>query len=68
MRITAKADYAVRAVAELAAAADRFVSSPDISTVQGIRQAFLRGSLHDLKLAGIVEIRRGSDGGHRLAR
>ena len=68
MRITAKADYAVRAVAELAAAGDRFVASREISTAQGIPQAFLRGILHDLTLAGIVESRRGTEGGHRLAR
>ena len=70
MRITAKADYAVRAAAELAGAetADRPVKGEAIATVQGIPQNFLENILSDLRHAGLVKSQRGADGGYRLAR
>ncbi len=68
MKITAKADYAVRAVEELAATADDHLTSEAISAAQGIPQPFLAAILQDLRRAGIVDSRRGAVGGHRLAR
>jgi Rrf2 family protein len=70
VRITAKADYAVRAAAELAAAADqeRPVKGETIATNQGIPQKFLENILSDMRQAGIVKSQRGVDGGYRLAK
>jgi len=70
MRITAKADYAVRAAAELAAAeADgQLVKGEQLAKSQSIPQNFLENILTELRRAGIVRTRRGADGGYQLAR
>ena len=69
MRVSAKADYAVRAVAELAAAQpDRLVKAERISDAQGIPIKFLEAILLELKHAGIAKSTRGADGGYSLAR
>ena len=70
MRITAKADYAVRAAAELAAAADDgvLVKGEQLARSQSIPQNFLENILTELRRAGIVRTRRGADGGYQLAR
>ncbi|TML89558.1 MAG: Rrf2 family transcriptional regulator [Actinobacteria bacterium] len=67
MRTTAKADYAIRAAAELAAAADAPVKAERIAQAQAIPLKFLENILLDLKHAGIVQSHRGPDGGYRLA-
>ena len=68
MRISAKTDYAVRAVVELAAAPDeRPVKSERIATAQEIPLRFLENILVQLRQAGIVASRRGAEGGYRLA-
>lgn len=68
MLISAKADYAVRAVVELAAAdADGWLSAEAIAARQGIPKPFLIKILQHLRVAGLTEATRGSDGGHRLA-
>ncbi|MDP8910238.1 MAG: Rrf2 family transcriptional regulator [Chloroflexota bacterium] len=67
MKITAKADYAVRATAELAASRPNYVTAEKIALAQSIPQPFLTSILQALRRAGIVESRRGADGGHRLA-
>jgi Rrf2 family protein len=70
MRITAKADYAVRAAAELAAAQDGgdLVKGEQLAKSQSIPQNFLENILTELRRAGIVRTRRGADGGYQLAR
>jgi Rrf2 family protein len=69
MRISAKADYAVRAVVELAAAAgERPVKAERIANAQGIPLNFLENILGELRHAGVVRSHRGADGGFRLAR
>ena len=69
MRISAKADYAVRAAVELAAASgDRPVKAERIATAQGIPLNFLENILGELRHAGIVRSQRGAEGGFRLAR
>lgn len=69
MRISAKADYAVRAAVELAVAApDRPVKGEHVSSAQAIPIKFLENILVDLRQAGIVQSRRGPDGGYWLAR
>ena len=73
MRVSAKADYAVRAAVELAAAALEDPDGPpvkgdDVSRAQGIPLKFLENILLDLRQADIVKSRRGPDGGYWLAR
>jgi Rrf2 family protein len=68
MRISAKADYAVRAAVELAAAPDeRPVKAERIATNQHIPLNFLENILGELRHSGIVRSHRGADGGFRLA-
>ncbi len=69
MRISAKADYAVRAVVELAAAdSEKPVKAERIATAQGIPLNFLENILGELRHAGVVRSHRGAEGGFRLAR
>ena len=70
MRITAKADYAVRAAAELAAAEGEHtpMKGEELARRQSIPKNFLENILTELRRAGIVRTRRGADGGYQLAR
>ena len=69
MRISAKADYAVRAVVELAAAeGDKPVKAERVATAQEIPLNFLENILGELRHAGIVRSQRGAEGGFRLAK
>ena len=69
MRVSAKADYAVRAAAELAAAGDdRPVKGERLADAQDIPLQFLEHILLELKHAGIVRARRGAKGGYWLAK
>ena len=70
MRISAKADYAVRAAAELAGASPggRPVKGDQLAAAQAIPQKFLENILADLRNAGLVQTRRGADGGYALTR
>ena len=67
MRVSAKVDYAVRALTELAAAGDGPVKGQDIAVRQGVSVNFLENILSDLRRAGIVASQRGSVGGYWLA-
>jgi Rrf2 family protein len=67
MRVSAKADYALRAVAELAAAGET-MNRERIAAAQGIPMEFLESILLELKYVGIVQSQRGARGGFRLAR
>jgi Rrf2 family protein len=72
VRITAKVDYAVRAAAELAARYSTlddpgYVKADEVAESQAAPEAFVLGILNQLKLAGLVESKRGADGGYRLA-
>jgi len=71
MRISAKTDYAIRAVVEMASAGadeDRLVKAEAVADAQDIPLRFLLGILNELRHAGIVESRRGAEGGYRLAK
>ena len=69
MRISAKADYAVRAALELAAApSEKPIKAELIATTQGIPLNFLENILGELRHAGIVRSQRGFEGGFRLAK
>jgi Rrf2 family protein len=69
MRISAKADYALRAAAELAAVEGTGpVKGEAIATAQAIPAKFLEAILTSMRTAGIVASQRGADGGYWLAR
>jgi Rrf2 family protein len=69
MRISAKADYAVRALAELAATrSDKPVKGETLAGSQDIPLNFLENILRELRHAGIVRTQRGAEGGYLLAR
>lgn len=68
MRISAKADYAVRAALELAAAKDPPVKGERLAEAQTIPLKFLENILGDLRQAGLVVSQRGPEGGYRLER
>ena len=68
MRITAKVDYAVRAMCELAGQGGGPVRGERLRRAQAIPQSFLENILHELKRAGLVATQRGVDGGYRLAK
>lgn len=68
MRISAKADYAVRAALELAAAPDgKPIKGTKLAAAQEIPLQFLEHILLDLKRAGVVQTKRGAQGGYWLA-
>jgi Rrf2 family protein len=68
VKVTAKADYAVRATLELAQVEDGLVKGERIAQAQSIPLKFLENILIDLRHAGIVHAQRGAEGGYRLAR
>lgn len=66
MRVSAKADYAVRAAVELAVAREgdppRPVKGDHVARAQTIPIKFLENILLDLRQGGLVNSRRGPDG------
>jgi Rrf2 family protein len=69
MRVSAKTDYALRAAAEIAASRDDApVKGERIAAAQDIPLRFLENILAELRHAGIVQSRRGAEGGYLLAR
>jgi Rrf2 family transcriptional regulator, iron-sulfur cluster assembly transcription factor len=69
MRISRRAEYAVRAVLDMAlqAPAEDGVRAREIAARTGVPEKFLKAILNELGEAGIVVSRRGPRGGHRLA-
>lgn len=68
MHVTAKVDYAVRAMVELAAADGGPLKGEAIATVQEVPLSFLENILIELRHARLVRSQRGREGGYRLAR
>jgi len=70
MRLSARVDYALRAVAELVptSANGRLVTADRLATAQQIPPKFLESILLQLRRGGVVVAQRGPDGGYRLAR
>jgi len=68
VRVSAKADYAIRATVELAAAGDGPVKGDRLAKAQEIPPNFLENILVDLRNAGLVASKRGAEGGYWLAR
>src|SRR6202023_376120 len=68
MHVTAKADYAVRAVIELAGTSQQTPRKvDDVAQAQGIPVSFLENILTQLRSSGIVRSQRGPEGGYWLA-
>jgi Rrf2 family protein len=69
VRISAKADYAVRAAVELAHLYGQGpVKGDQLGTAQGIPTRFLENILGEMRTAGLVASQRGAEGGYWLAR
>lgn len=67
MRLSARVDYALRALSELAAAnAPRTVDQ--LSAAQHIPNKYLESILGELRRDGLLRSQRGPEGGYRLAR
>ncbi|MFF5016609.1 RrF2 family transcriptional regulator [Streptomyces sp. NPDC001165] len=69
MRISARADYAVRAALQLAESRDDGpLKAEAIAAAQDIPHKFLESILNDMRRGGLVLSQRGGNGGYRLAR
>ncbi|MFF0171663.1 Rrf2 family protein [Micromonospora profundi] len=80
MYVSARSDYALRAMLAVAAAVQgggdagsggdggELVKAASLAEVQGIPLSFLQGILLDLRRAGLLHSHRGADGGYALAR
>src|SRR5215472_13077565 len=68
MRLSARSDYALRAVIELAAAGTGHVTADQLARTQVIPGKFLEAILTQLCRAGLVRSQRGPEGGFWLAR
>ncbi len=68
MRLSARADYALRASIELASVRDGHVTAEQLARAQRIPSKFLETILTQLRRAGLVRSQRGPDGGFWLAR
>ena len=68
MRLSARADYALRAAIELAAAEGTHLTADQLAQAQHIPGKFLEAILTQLRRAGLVRSQRGPEGGFWLAR
>jgi len=69
MRVTAKSDYALRALIEIARRGGAGpVSAEEIGRLQDIPHGFLQAILADLRRAGVLVAQRGQSGGWRMAK
>jgi len=68
VQISAKTDYAVRALLSLAVREPDLVKIDTVIGEQGLPRKFVEAILGDLRRAGIVRSQRGAEGGYALAR
>ena len=68
MRISARTDYAIRVLVELAADTTRPLTCEGIASSQQIPYRFLKAVVRDLRQAGLVRSQRGCEGGYWLSR
>jgi Rrf2 family protein len=66
MRVSAKADYALRALLVLADQAPAYVTVEALASAENMPRRFVELILSELRRAGLVSSRRGADGGHVL--
>ena len=68
MYVSARSDYAVRAMLAVAAQGQDLVKAATLAKAQDIPLSFLQGILLDLRRAGLLHSHRGVEGGYALAR
>ena len=68
MRVSAKVDYALRAMTELAVVSPSLKTAEQLATAQKIPPKFLESILAQLRNGGLVASQRGAEGGYRLAK
>lgn len=68
MYVSARTDYAVRAMLAIAAEQPQLVKAATLAAAQDIPLSFLQGILLDLRRAGLLHSHRGVDGGYSLSR
>jgi Rrf2 family protein len=68
LRVSAKADYALRALTEIAASSTGPITAQRIARAQAIPQGFLLNILSELRRAGLIRSHRGPAAGYELAR
>jgi Rrf2 family protein len=68
VRVSAKADYALRACVQLAVEGEGHIKGERIAQAQDVPLKFLENILGDLRQAGLVRSQRGAEGGYWLAR
>lgn len=68
MQISAKTDYAIRALLSLAAHEPELVKADVVVTEQGLPRKFVEAILGELRRSGLVRSQRGAEGGYALAR
>src|SRR6266487_2647389 len=68
MRLSARADYALRAAIELAATERNHITAEQLARAQRIPAKFLEAILTQLRRADLVRSQRGPEGGFCLAR
>jgi Rrf2 family protein len=68
MRVSAKVDYALRAMTELAVASPSLMTGEQLATAQKIPPKFLESILAQLRNGGLVASQRGAEGGYRIAK
>jgi Rrf2 family protein len=68
VHISAKTDYAVRALLILASRSPDLVKLEVLTEQQGLPSKFVETILSELRRSGLVRSQRGADGGYALAR
>jgi Rrf2 family protein len=68
VRVSAKVDYALRAMTELASSSPSLMTAEQLATAQKIPPKFLESILAQLRNGGLVASQRGAEGGYRLAK
>ena len=68
MYVSARTDYAVRAMLAVTVEHPHLVKAAGLAAAQDIPLSFLQGILLDLRRAGLLHSHRGVDGGYALAR
>jgi Rrf2 family protein len=68
VHISAKVDYACRALCALAASSDGALTAEELARAQELPVRFLRAILNELRRGSIVTSQRGNEGGYRLGR
>ena len=68
MYVSARSDYALRAMLAVAVGGGELVKAANLAEAQDIPLSFLQGILLDLRRAGLLHSHRGTEGGYALTR